>query len=117
MPENENPAVIQLLTNLGRDVGQIKTDLAVNTTKTAAIEDHLKTLNGKVVRQEAAIQVLNNDNRDTKAFVTEQQNMKRRKSDNWRGLIEKILLIIIVPLLAALWQVIQYLIAQGVFNK
>jgi hypothetical protein len=49
---SEDNAVIGLLTNQSRDLSQIKTDLAINTTKTGAIEEHLKTLNGKVATQE-----------------------------------------------------------------
>lgn len=70
--------MITLLTNLTRDVGQIKTDLAVNTTKTGFIEEHLRTLNGKVIKQEEKQQ-------NTDTALSELVKSKRRWDDGWRG--------------------------------
>lgn len=123
MSEDQNSAVIQLLTNQGRDIGQIKTDLAVNTTKTSAIESHLGQLNSKVAKQEAInaesekrFNVLEEAQRLVGTFINEQQSLKRRRSDSRNDLLQKLFLMAVGPFSIAIWQIVQYLIHQGVFK-
>jgi chromosome segregation ATPase len=113
----DQQAVIQLLTTITRDTGQIKTDLAVNTNDTKGIKDHLANLNGKVVKQEGRIQTLEEQERETKRFIEDTQNMMRRKSDRRSELLQKIFLVAVTPLAIAIWQIVQYLISQGVFKN
>lgn len=89
MSEDQNQAVIPLLTNLSRDVGQIKTDLAVNTTKTGYIEEHLRVLNGKVAKQEERLQKQDDEIQSTKTKTDELANAKRRLDDGWRGTLKQ----------------------------
>lgn len=79
---DEPQTIITLLTNLTRDVGQIKTDLAVNTTRTGYIEDHLRTLNGKVIKQEERMQVIETNNNDL-------LRSKKRWDDGWVGALKQ----------------------------
>jgi hypothetical protein len=90
MPEEQNQTVISLLTNLTRDTSQIKTDLAVNTTKTGYIEDHLRTLNGKVVKQEERQQRTDKELADLTTTTKELKSAKRRWDDGLLGLIKQI---------------------------
>ena len=89
MPDDQN-AVIGLLTNLQRDTSQIKTDLAVNTTRTGYIEDHLRTLNGKVVKQEERQQQADKERSLLQDEVTELRQSKRRWNDGWVGVLKQI---------------------------
>lgn len=116
MPDNQDNAVINLLTSITRDTGQIKTDLAVNTTRTGGIEEHLRTLNGKVVKQEERLQKVSEENDLNTRFREEAENNKRRKHDRLYDLLEKALWAIIPGIAIGLWQIIQYLIKQDVFK-
>ena len=49
--------IMESLDSIKESIGTIKTDLAVNTTRTGNIEEHLKTLNGKVQAHESRLQV------------------------------------------------------------
>lgn len=89
MSDDQN-AVIGLLTNLQRDTSQIKTDLAVNTTRTGYIEDHLRTLNGKVLKQEEKQQQADKERGDLITKVGELETSKRRWSDGWLGILRYI---------------------------
>ena len=77
MPEDQNQAVISLLNNITRATSQIQTDLAVNTTKTGYIEEHLRTLNGKVSKQEERLQ---NAEKEIEPLAT-----AKRRDDGWGG--------------------------------
>lgn len=90
MPDEQNQAIIGLLTNLGRDTSQIRTDLAVNTTKTGYIEEHLRTLNGKVAKQEERLQHQDEVIQDTKLKTDGLANAKRRLDDGWRGTLKQL---------------------------
>jgi hypothetical protein len=114
MSDDQN-AVIGLLTNQSRDLSQIKTDLAVNTTKTAAIEDHLKTLNGKVLKQQDELQQLNDATAKNTAFREASELAHDKRKDRMWDILEKALWAIIPGLAIGIWQTIQYLINQGVF--
>jgi hypothetical protein len=95
MSEEQNQAVISLLTNITRDTGQIKTDLAVNTTKTGYIEDHLRTLNGKVAKQEERLQHQDELIQETKIKTDDLASAKRRLDDGWRGTLKQICLFLL----------------------
>lgn len=116
MSENQDNAVINLLTNQSRDLSQIKTDLAVNTTKTAAIEDHLNKLNGKVVKQEERLQLLSEEAAENTKYREDSQNAHNKRKDRMWDILEKSLWAVVPGLTLAIWQVIQYLIHQGVFK-
>ncbi len=116
MSDNQDNAVINLLTSITRDTGQIKTDLAVNTTKTAAIEDHLKQLNGKVVKQEAKSQLLADAEEKNTKFREDREAKQAKNKDRFWNFMEKLLWAIIPGLAIALWKVAEYLISQGVFK-
>lgn len=83
MSDPQDQSVIALLTNITRDTGQIKTDLAVNTTKTGYIEEHLRTLNGKVIKQEERLQAVE---KSSEALI----NSKRRWDDGLTGFIKEV---------------------------
>ncbi len=115
MSDDQN-AVIGLLTNQSRDLSQIKTDLAVNTTKTAAIEDHLKTLNGKVLKQEERLQKINEAAEKNTAFREAEETAQHKRKDRVYDILEKAMWAIVPGIAIGIWQTIQYLIHQGVFK-
>jgi hypothetical protein len=88
MSDDQN-VVLGILNNLQRDTSQIKTDLAVNTTKTGYIEDHLRQLNGKVVKQEERQQKAAEERIALKEDVTGLLNSKRRWNDSWLGVLKQ----------------------------
>lgn len=88
MSEDQN-AVIAILNNLQRDTSQIKTDLAVNTTKTGYIEDHLRQLNGKVVKQEERQQKIEEAQATVTIDVRDLKTSKRRWNDGWLGVLRQ----------------------------
>ena len=119
MSEDQNP----LLLAISRDVSQMKSDLAVNTVKTSAIEDHLKALNSKVATQEKINAEQMKQNRDfveqnsaTRKFIEEQQDIKRRRSDNRSELFQKLILMIVGPLAIGIYKIINDLIERGGFK-
>jgi hypothetical protein len=84
MPEeHDQQALLVMLSNVQRDTGQIKNDLAVNTTKTGYIEDHLRTLNGKVVKQEERLQAVE---KSSEGLV----NTKKTWTDGFSGVFKYI---------------------------
>jgi hypothetical protein len=88
MSDDQN-AVIGILNNLQRDTSQIKTDLAVNTTKTGYIEEHLRTLNGKVLKQEEKQQQADKERDALKEDVAVLLTSKRRWNDGWLGVLKQ----------------------------
>jgi hypothetical protein len=89
MSDDQN-AVIAILNNLQRDTSQIKTDLAVNTTKTGYIEEHLRTLNGKVVKQEEKQQKADEERGKLSMTVKDLVSSKRRWNEGWQGLLKQL---------------------------
>lgn len=92
MPDDQN-AIIGILNNLQRDTSQIKTDLAVNTTRTGYIEEHLRTLNGKVIKQEEKQQAADQERLVLKEEVSELRQSKRRWNDGWLGVLKQVALV------------------------
>ena|ERR1041385_9030254 len=88
MSEDQN-AIIGILNNLQRDTSQIKTDLAINTTRTGYIEDHLRQLNGKVVKQEERQQQTDKTLTSLKDDTAQLQLSKRRWNDGWLGVLRQ----------------------------
>ena len=88
--EEQSQAVLTMLANVSRDIGQIKTDLAVNTTKTGYIEEHLRTLNGKVIKQEERQQNADKEREGISQTVQGLIASKRRWDDGWRGVLKQI---------------------------
>ena len=89
MSEDQN-ALLAVLTNVQRDTSQIKTDLAVNTTKTGYIEDHLRQLNGKVVKQEEKQQKADEERAQLASSVQDLVSSRRRWNDGWQGLLKQV---------------------------
>ena len=114
MSEEQNNAVINLLTNLSRDSSQIKTDLAVNTTKTTAIEEHLRVLNGKVLKHDQELVELKEQVAKNADFRKEA--LKERDTHNIRfySFMEKILWAIIPAVAVGIWQLVQFFIKNDV---
>lgn len=91
MLENQDQSgIMALLANLARDTSQIKTDLAVNTTKTGYIEEHLRTLNGKVVKQEERQQNADKERGEIKGIVDGLVTSKRRWNDGLVGVLKQL---------------------------
>jgi hypothetical protein len=73
-------------TNIVFLLGEIKSNLAVNTTKTTAIEEHLKTLNGKVAAHESRLQVTEGHDALSNQLlqqVVSQLNEKKSEKRDW----------------------------------
>lgn len=87
--ENQN-SIIAMLSNITRDTGQIKTDLAINTTKTGYIEEHLRVLNGKVVKQEERQQLTDKELQGSRNTIGQLVNSKRRWDDGWLGALKQL---------------------------
>lgn len=89
MPEDPQ-GLVALVGNIARDTSQIKTDLAVNTTKTGYIEEHLRTLNGKVIKQEERLQIADKERGDLTNRVIGIERKNKRWDDGWIGVMKQL---------------------------
>lgn len=80
--DNEQQGVLTMLINIMKDTNKITSDLAVNTTKTSAIEQHLRDLNGKVIKQEERLQRV-------EPTVERLSNARRRWDDGIVGVFKQ----------------------------
>lgn len=83
MSDQDTTVIMSMLVNLTKDVGDIKANLAVNTNETKGMKDHLGTLNGKVVKQEERMQLV-------EATTQTLMASKKRWDDGWIGLIKQL---------------------------
>ena len=111
MPEErrENDKIIlDRLEKIQDDSTQFKINLALNTQATkgieknvTAIQEHLKTLNGKVITQAASIQALQAADVLTAAYIKKAEDDKLRASEEkngWRDWAIKGIIAIVVML-------------------
>lgn len=72
----------QSMNGMAKDVNQLRIDLALNTQRTGSIEEHLKDLNGKVIKQEAKQQ-------DTDTILNSLVKSKRRWDEGLFGMLRQ----------------------------
>jgi hypothetical protein len=100
--------ILDRLEKIQDDSTQFKINLALNTqatkgieTNVTAIQEHLKTLNGKVITQAASIQSLQAADVLTAAYIKKAEDDKQRASQErggWRDWVIKGFIVIVVML-------------------
>ena len=73
--------ILDRLEKIQDDVTKTKIDLALNTKSTADIEDHLRTLNGKVITNQTSIAALQSQAVMAATFITESNEAKKKAED------------------------------------
>lgn len=81
--ENDK-VILDRLEKIQEDITQTKINLALNTQSTSGIEDHLRTLNGKVATNQSSIIALQAQSTLASAYIAESK-AKKEKSDDKRG--------------------------------
>ncbi len=82
--ERRDQTLINAVLEIQKDISAIKTSQAVATTKMEAVEDHLKTLNGKVASQEIRQQEQAATQSLLAASIQSLQKKDERDDDFWR---------------------------------
>lgn len=87
--ERRDNSVLQALSDIRVELISIGKDLAVNTTKTGYIEDHLKTLNGKVAAHESRLQLNESSLSLQTQVLTELTTQTKEDKTFWKANKEK----------------------------
>lgn len=127
MPEErrENDKIIlDRLEKIQDDSTQLKINLALNTqatksieTNVDAIEDHLKTLNGKVLAQASSIQALQAADIITAKYIADTDKAKDKKGERILGFKDKAMWLIIGGALVLAQRILTYLIQSDLIKK
>jgi hypothetical protein len=127
MPQDsrENDKIIlDRLEKIQDDSTQLKINLALNTqatksieTNVDAIEDHLKTLNGKVLTQASSIQALQAADIITAKYIADSDKVKEKKGERVLGFKDKALWMIIGGGLFMAQRILTYLIESYLIKK
>lgn len=92
-------------------------DLALNTKATGDIEDHLRTLNGKVLTNQNSIAALQSQAVLTSTFIANAEKAKEKKADDRSANMNKLWWLVIGIGVAVGGDILLYLIKSDVLKK
>lgn len=82
--ERRDNTLLNAILEVQKDTSEIKATIAVNSTRIGNIEDHLKTLNGKVASQEVRQQEQASTQSLLAASITSLQQRDTAQENVWR---------------------------------